>query len=60
MDLKRRLVAASFSHDGEWLYAWQSDRTKYYWFVWDMSQEKMKDHGTYSRNVFLLEWNTLE
>lgn len=54
-DLKGRLVAASFSHDGEWLFAWESDKSRYYWFIWDVRAGKMRDHGRYSRDVLLLE-----
>lgn len=54
-DLKGRLVAASFSHDGEWLFVWESDKARYYWFIWDVSAGKIRDHGRYSQDVFLLE-----
>lgn len=54
MPLEGRLVAASFSHDGKWLFGLTSEKNTYHWFIWDMSAGNFKDHGTYSRDVFLL------
>ncbi|MCJ1469253.1 hypothetical protein MMC07_007886 [Pseudocyphellaria aurata] len=51
MPLTGRLVAASFSHDGKWLFGWETENNKYCWFIWDMSTARMKDHGAYSRNI---------
>lgn len=55
MDLTGYLVAASFSNDGEWLFAWSCDEAKYYWCIWDMRAGEIKDCGQYSLDVFPLE-----